>query len=98
MKVCDWCSNEFNPNVSYQIYCSVECRELSTKEKVNDRYQVKRRQKLVQKKRRCSNGCGTILSVYNDIGHCSSCSVNEKQVAKALKELKGIIEYELHEG
>lgn len=97
MKICDWCSNEFQPNVSYQIYCSSECRELATKEKVNNRYQMKRRQKLSQKTRRCQGGCGTLLSMYNDSGYCSTCIINTKQVDKALKELKGLIEYERYD-
>lgn len=97
MKICDWCSNEFQPNVSYQIYCSPECRELATKEKVADRYQMRRRQKLAQKKRRCQGGCGTVLSMYNDAGFCNSCMINTKQVDKALKELKGLIEYEKYD-
>jgi predicted nucleic acid-binding Zn ribbon protein len=97
MKICEWCSNDFDPNVSYQIYCSPECRSLATKEKVNKRYQSKKRQKLSQKQRRCSNNCGTILSMYNSDGVCSSCLINVKQVDKALKELKGIIEYERFE-
>lgn len=97
MKICDWCSEEFQPNVSYQIYCSAECRELATKEKVNDRYQRKRRQKLASKKRLCSGGCGTLLSIYNDSGYCSSCLIDDKQVSKALKELRGLIEYEKFE-
>jgi hypothetical protein len=94
MKICAWCSNEFQPNVSYQIYCSSECRELATKEKVSERYQVKRRQKMAKKERRCSGGCGTIISIYNPSGFCGRCMVNTKQVDKALKELKGLIEYE----
>lgn len=97
MKICDWCSNEFQPNVSYQIYCSSECRELATKEKVSERYQKKRRQKLASKERRCAGGCGTFLSMYNDAGFCNSCMVNKKQVDKALKELKGLIDYEKFE-
>lgn len=94
MKICDWCSNEFQPNVNYQIYCSVECRERATKEKVNERYQMKRRQKLAKKERRCGGGCGTILSIYNSAGFCQNCMINQRKVDKALKELKGIIEYE----
>jgi hypothetical protein len=97
MKICDWCSNEFQPNVSYQIYCSKECRELATKEKVNERYQIKRRQKLSKKERRCSGGCGTLISIYNPSGYCWVCKIDTKQVDKALKELKGIIEYERFE-
>lgn len=97
MKNCDWCSNEFQPNVSYQIYCSVECRQLATKEKVNERYKEKKRQKLFKKQRRCAGGCGTMLSIYNGSGFCSRCMTNKKQVNQALKELKGIIEYEKFE-
>lgn len=94
MKICDWCSEEFQPRVTYQIYCSAECRELSTKEKVNEKYKIKRRQKLSQKNRKCSNGCGTMLSVYNETGICSACEVDQKKVNRTLKELKGLIEYE----
>jgi hypothetical protein len=64
---------------------------------VNDRYQAKRRAKLAKKKRRCSGGCGTIVSMYNSSGFCSNCMINQKQVDKALKELKGLIEYERFE-
>lgn len=93
MKICDWCGNDFEPNVSYQIYCSVECRESATKEKVNEKYQKKKRQKLAGKKRKCTQ-CGTILSVYNSETLCGACIINQKQVDKALKELKGLIDYE----
>lgn len=94
MKTCDWCSNEFQPNVSYQIYCSVECRQLATKEKVNERYKFKKRKRKSNKEKRCSGGCGTLLSMYNDSKFCSRCMTNNKEVTRTLKELKGIIEYE----
>jgi hypothetical protein len=97
MKICDWCSEEFQPRVSYQIYCSAECRESATKEKVGEKYRIKKRKKLSQKERKCSNGCGTILSVYNDTGFCSYCAVDKKQVSRTLKELKGLIDYERFE-
>jgi hypothetical protein len=98
MKICDWCSSEFQPNVNYQIYCSSECREFATKQKVKERYKKKRHQRLVSKERRCSGGCGTILSAYNDSLFCNICIINYKQVNKALRELKGLIEYEGFEG
>jgi hypothetical protein len=98
MKICDWCSEEFQPKVNYQIYCSSDCRKLATKEKVNERYKIKKRQKLINKKRRCAGGCGTILNIYNDSSFCSRCMKNDKQVNSALKELKGLIEYEKFEG
>lgn len=94
MKICDWCGIDFVPNVSYQIYCSSECRESSTKEKVNERYQKKKRKKLSEQRRTCAGGCGTILSVYNDQTFCGKCLVNDKMVNRALKELKGLFDYE----
>ena len=97
MKICDWCSNEFQPNVSYQIYCSAKCRELATKEKVNEKYYIKRLQKLSKKQKRCAGGCGTYISIYNKTNYCSVCTIDTKQVDKALKELRGIIEYERFE-
>jgi hypothetical protein len=97
MKICDWCSGEFQPNVSYQIYCSVECRELATKNKVNEKYRIKRRQKLSQKQRKCANNCGTVLSIYNESSYCSKCMIDQKQVNRMLRELKGLIEYEKFE-
>ena len=96
MKLCSWCDNTFKPTVSYQIYCSAECRNEATKEKVIERQKILRRKKSFNKKKPCIGGCGTILSPYNDSGFCSSCNVNPKHVVKALKELKrlGIIEHE----
>lgn len=96
MKLCNWCDNTFNPSVTYQIYCSIECREEATKEKVLERQKILRRKKNFGKKRFCVGGCGTILSPYNDSGFCANCNINPKHVEKALKELKrlGFIEYE----
>lgn len=94
MKICDWCGTDFTPNVSYQIYCSIECRELSTKNKVNERYLKKKRKRLSEKQRKCAGNCGTVLSVYNQELFCSKCSVNEKVVNKALRELRGLFDYE----
>jgi len=94
MKFCDWCSSEFQPNVSYQIYCSPECRKFATKEKVNARYRAKKRLSQGKKQKRCSGGCGTIISIYSQSKFCNSCVVSSKQVVNALKELKGIIDYE----
>ena len=92
MKLCNICDNRFDPKVSYQIYCSVECRNIATKEKILERYRVVRRQK--RKVRKCLGGCNIDLSIYNDSGFCSNCNVSAKAVAKMMKELKGFIEYE----
>lgn len=94
MKVCGWCSQEFEPKVSYQIYCSIECRELATRNKIAERYQVNRIKNRASKKRKCSGGCGTHISIYNDNGFCNSCMVNKRKVDQMLKELKGLFDYE----
>ena len=94
MKLCSRCDIRFSPKVSYQIYCSLECRDLATKDKIQERYQITRRQKRKGKDRWCLGGCGTSLSIYNDSGFCANCNVSEKAVNKMLKELKGFIEYE----
>lgn len=89
MKTCQWCDAAFEPNVKYQIYCSSECREAATKEKIAERYAITRRNKLINKDRRCKS-CNGKLSAYNDETLCQSCLVNPKDVAKALREIKGI--------
>jgi uncharacterized protein YmfQ (DUF2313 family) len=94
VKLCEKCNNAFNPNVSYQIYCGVECRDAATKDKIVERYQITKRQKRIGKVRKCFGGCGQQLSIYNDSGFCSNCNVSKKEVEKMLKQLKGIIDYE----
>lgn len=89
MKPCAWCANEFEPSVSYQIYCGVPCRESATKEKINERYNINRIKSRSKKQRRCSGGCGTVISIYNENGYCQVCMVNKRKVDKTLKELKG---------
>jgi hypothetical protein len=94
MKSCAWCSQEFDPKVKYQIYCSVECRELSTKDKISEKYQINRIKNRAGKIRKCSGGCGTSISIYNDNGFCGICMVNKRKVDQMLKELKGFFDYE----
>lgn len=94
MKLCERCDNHFTPKVSYQIYCSTECRDAATKDKIAERYHVTRRQKRKGKDRRCLGGCGTSLSIYNDSGFCANCNVSKKAVDKTLKDLKGFFDYE----
>ena len=89
MKRCQWCDNSFETKISYQIYCSAECREQATKEKISQKYAIKRREKMMKKRRNCK-ACGSPLSAYNDDPVCHSCSVNPKDVLKVLKELKDI--------
>ena len=94
MNICAWCSQEFQPKVSYQIYCSAECRNQATKEKISEKNQLSRIKNRSTKERKCSNGCGASLSIYNDNNFCSKCMINKKRVDKMLKELKGLFDYE----
>ena len=110
MKTCAWCANEFEPSVSYQIYCSPECREQATKEKIAEsellccrarsiekiaeRYHINRRKNRSKKERRCSGGCGTLISIYNENGFCTICMVNKRKVDKTLKEIRDFFDYE----
>ena len=94
MKNCAWCATEFYSKVSYQIYCSVECRTEATKQKITDRYNSKRIIKRKNKETLCSGGCGTKISIYNENNFCNMCLFNQKKVNKMLKELRGFFEYE----
>ena len=94
MKQCERCDTKFIAKVSYQIYCSEECRSEATKQKIAERYQITRRQKRKGKDRRCLGGCGVKLSIYNDSGFCANCNVSKKAVDKMLKQLKGFFDYE----
>ena len=94
MKTCAWCANEFAPKVSYQIYCSFECRDQATKNKIAERYQLTRIKNRSKRQRKCAGGCGTTLSIYNDSKLCSSCETNQKNLEQALKEIKRFFNYE----
>ena len=87
MKHCQWCDKQFKTDITYQIYCSPDCRDQSTKEKIAARYMVSRRQKRKGKERNCRS-CKEPLSIYNDDNLCVKCNVNPSDVAKALKEIK----------
>lgn len=87
-KHCQWCDNQFQTSVSYQIYCCAECREQATKEKIAQRYAQTRRSKRLKKSRLCKS-CSIPLSAYNDDDLCSECLVNPFDVKKALKDIKG---------
>jgi len=89
IKHCQWCDSNFDANISYQIYCSANCRELATKEKITQRYLQTRRNKRYGKDRRCKS-CDAALSVYNDDSICQSCEIVPKDVEKALKQIKGL--------
>ena len=88
-KHCEWCDNQFTAKLSYQIYCSVECREQATKEKIAERYLLVKIKNRIGKERKCKS-CGVNLSIYNDDVLCKVCSVNPTEVLKAMKDLKGL--------
>ena len=88
-KHCEWCDHQFETKVSYQIYCSVDCRNAATKEKIAARYLVTRRSKRFGKDRKCKS-CEALLSIYNDDQLCQACIINPSDVAKALREIKNI--------
>jgi hypothetical protein len=88
-KHCQWCDHTFTSNISYQVYCSPECREEATKEKIAARYAQTRVSRRIGKKRLCKN-CGANLSIYNNDTICSTCTVNPKDVKSVLKDLKGL--------
>ena len=94
MKECAWCSEQFYSDISYKIYCCVECRTEATKKKIVDRYNSKKRRKKRKKEILCSGGCGTKISIYNENSFCNVCMNNKKKVNKMLKELKGFFDYE----
>jgi hypothetical protein len=87
VKPCNFCDKQFHESVSYQVYCSSDCRELATKEKIAARYLQSKRSKRKGKTRLCKS-CSVPLSIYNDFVVCSSCSVNPEAVVKAIKKIK----------
>lgn len=88
-KHCEWCDTQFQSDISYQIYCSVTCREQATKEKIAARYIFSRRQKRVEKPRFCKS-CGQKISIYNDSTLCQNCIIDPSDVSRALRQIKGI--------
>ena len=93
IKHCEWCDNKFTQKVKYQIYCSPECRQEATKQKIAERYIQERTKKRSLVKRFCKS-CGTLLSMYNDSHLCQLCDVNPKDVSKSLIDMKKMIEDE----
>jgi len=93
IKHCEWCDNKFTQKVKYQIYCSADCRQLATKEKIAQRYIQERTKKRALVKRFCKS-CGHLLSIYNETQLCELCDVNPKDVSKALKDIRKLIDGE----
>lgn len=94
MSFCMWCDKEFKGQSLKQIYCSPECRQEASKEKIFERYEIDKRKKRLGKEKRCAGGCGTLLSIYNDTLMCDNCLINKKKFNNFIKELKGYFEYQ----
>lgn len=91
---CAWCDDEFVPRSPKQIYCGAECRQLASKGKILERYHLEKRKKRLGKTRLCGGGCGTPLSIYNDVGKCDNCIANKKKMKLFLKEMKDYFDTE----
>jgi hypothetical protein len=86
-KNCDWCGNDFEANVSYQIYCTSDCRTEATKEKNLIKQREKRIKSRVGKERACGS-CNKPLSIYNDDTYCSTCIGDKKDLKRFLRNVK----------
>ena len=86
-KNCEWCGTDFDANVSYQIYCSVDCRTESTKDKTANKQRERRIKSRVGKERLCAT-CKKPLSIYNDESFCSTCIGDQKLLRRFLKDIK----------
>jgi hypothetical protein len=93
-KHCQWCDKSFITNSKNQIYCSVECRALATKQKIIKRYKLTKAKERIGKERRCAGGCSTMLSAYNENSFCNNCLVSNKKIDKVIKEIRDFFDYE----
>lgn len=81
--------------MSYQIYCSAECREDATKEKILERHKAARAKKRNSKVRTCAGKCGQKLSIYNDYNYCENCFLDNKEINKKIRQIRMLFhEYE----
>lgn len=66
------CINSFVPRTYNSIFCSAECRRVTTNKKLLEKYYENKASK--NKKRVCkTSSCSTILSRYNKEDICESC-------------------------
>lgn len=94
MLYCTWCEKDFIPASPKQIYCSAECRQEASREKIIERYHAEKRKKRLGKKRLCAGECGTPLSIYNDAGICDNCLTNKRKMKSFIREIKDYFDYE----
>ncbi len=86
-KICEWCGDDFDARVSYQIYCSPECRTSATRDKSVAKQREKKIKSRIGKTRVCTT-CNKPLSVYNDDNYCSSCIGSKKDFRRFIRNLK----------
>ena len=88
-RICEYddCNEEYEPKTHNQKYCSDEHTRLATNKRIMEKYYEK---KAIRSgiRRECSNGCGTVLSRYNDSDVCGLCDAKRRERLKSLlKEL-----------
>lgn len=93
IQYCRWCDKEFTTEAKHQVFCSVECRSKSTKQKNSEKNKKSKVKRRIGKKRNCIN-CGMELSIYNEKKLCSSCYVDQKKFDKTLREIRKFFDYE----
>ena len=87
LKNCEWCGKDFDARVSYQVYCSPECRTTATKSNSTQRQRQKKAESRMGKDRRCAT-CEKPISIYNDETFCSICIGSKKDYKKFLRNIK----------
>jgi hypothetical protein len=90
---CRWCDKQYTANSKQQVYCSIECRQIATKENTMQKRKQQKFKKRINKRRLCS-GCGIEISIYNEFSICNSCYVDKKKLDKFLKDMRYLFEYE----
>ena len=90
-KHCSWCDKQFQTKLSYQIYCSTECREQATKEKIAEKYLRDKVKKRIGKIRLCKS-CNKYLSIYTEESICNACLVNPDDIKNVLKDIREIMD------
>lgn len=81
------CGLEFEAKTHNQKYCSDECCRRATNARLMEQY-YERKARRKGHIRVCANGCGTVLSRYNDDKICQACSVAKwKEENLNLKEM-----------
>ena len=88
MSYCTWCDKQFEPSSSKQIYCSPECYQGASKEKITERYHIEKRKKRQGKEKKCAGGCETVLSIYNDSSMCDNCLTHKRKLSSFIKEIR----------